>query len=114
MARVDSAVCNQSTASGMIPLQYGLALKAVFGRSLVCKACETDPADLELSAAAMHAVRDAADELLARAGDTEEQGRVVDTLQPTVRLALCMWMIDLSLGAHLAARAINASAQVRG
>jgi hypothetical protein len=114
MARIDSAVRDQSTTSGVISLEYGLALKAVFGRSLVCKACATDPADLELTAGAMHAVRDAADELLARAGDTEAQGRVVEMLPASVRLALCMWMLDLSLGATLAARAIYASMPVCG
>jgi hypothetical protein len=115
MARIDGPVRDQSTGSGgVISLQYGLALKAVFGRALVCKARETDPADIDLTAAAMQAVHDAADELLAIAGDSEEQGRVVERLDPSTRLALCLWMIDPSLGPTLAARAMYAPMPMRG
>lgn len=97
----------------MIGLGPGLTLKAIFGRSLVCKASATDPADLELTAAAMQAVQRAADDLLDRIGDTNSQGLVVEQMDPGTRLALCMWMLDLSLGPKLAARAIYASSRVR-
>lgn len=98
----------------MIPPRRVLEAKALFGRSLVRAARYTDPADIEITAEAMDAVHDAADELLELAGDPRAQGRVVAALNPPTRLVLCMWVIDLSLGAALAKRAILAPAQVRG
>lgn len=97
----------------MISLGYGLTLKAIFGCSLVCKARDTDPADLDLTVEGMLSVADAAAELQARTGDTEAQGRVVDTFNPQTRLALCLWMMDRSLGSKLAALAIYASSRGR-
>jgi len=109
VACIDGSVFDQSAAGRVISLQYGLTLKAIFGRPLVCKARATDPADLDLTVDAMLAVHDAADELLKHTGDTEAQGRVVDDLPPQTRLALCLWMLDISLGAKLAARALYAT-----
>lgn len=98
----------------MIPARRILEAKSLFGRSLVREARYTDPADLELTAETMDAVHDAADELLEHAGDPRAQGRLVAALHPQTRLALCMWVIDLSLGATLAKMAISAPSQVRG
>jgi hypothetical protein len=98
----------------MIPERRILEAKALFGRSLVRQARNTDPADLDLTAEAMDTVHDAADELLEHAGDTRAQGRVVAALNPQARLVLCMWVIDLSLGATLANRAVFEPLQVRG
>jgi hypothetical protein len=98
----------------MFPERRILEAKALFGRTLVRQARMTDPADLELTAEAMDAVHDAADELLEHAGDPRAQGRVVAALNPQTRLVLCMWVIDLSLGANLAKKAVYAPMQVRG
>jgi hypothetical protein len=97
------------TVIRMFPERRILEAKALFGRSLVRLARMTDPADLELTAETMDAVHDAADELLEHAGDPRAQGRVVAALNPQTRLLLCMWVIDLSLGANLARRAIYAT-----
>jgi hypothetical protein len=114
VARIDGSLCDQSTAGSLTALGRALALEAIFGRSLVCKALEVDPAELDITVDALLAVSSAAAELLERSRDTEAQCRVVERLAPQTRLALCLWMLDLSLGAKLAARAIYASMQVRG
>jgi hypothetical protein len=98
----------------MIPERRILEAKALFGRSLVREARYTDPADLVITAESMDAVHDAADELLEHAGDPRAQGRIVAALNPQTRLLLCMWVIDLSLGAILAKRAISAPFRVCG
>jgi hypothetical protein len=91
-----------------------LEAKALFGRTLVRTARLVDVDDLDPTLAAMDAIADSADKLLAHAGDPTAQGRVVASLDPQTRLMLCMWVIDLSLGANLAKKALYAPMQVRG
>jgi hypothetical protein len=89
-------------------------LAAMFGRGLMEKARETDPMALDLTAERMESVHEAADQLLAKAGDTLGQRRTVARLDPETRLALCMWVMDLGLAAKLAARAIRGQLEVCG
>lgn len=94
--------------------RQALEINSLFGRPLVLQARATDPADLTITAAAMDAVHDAADELLAHAGNPMAQGRVIGSLKPETRLVLCMWVMDVALGKTLANRAVYAPMQVRG
>ena len=89
-------------------------LVALFGRDMVQEGEATDPADLELTAERMDAVHTAADELLANAGNTLAQRRIVLALERETRLTLCMWVMDLNLAARLASRAIREPAAVCG
>jgi hypothetical protein len=91
-----------------------LELAALFGRGLVEQAHATDVAELELSAARMEAVHDAADDLLTHCGDTVAQHEIIRSLDPDTRLVLCMWCLDMSMAARLAARAIREPMPVCG
>lgn len=114
MARIYGPVRYQSAALRMRQARRDTELVALFGRELVDQANATDVADLELTAERMESVHDAADDLLTRSGDTLSQCRIVRSLDPATRLVLCMWVMDLSLAARLAARAIREPAQVCG
>jgi hypothetical protein len=107
MARIHSPLCHQSASFRMRQERRDRELAALFGRHLVEQAHGTDAAELDLTAERMDAVHDAADELLAHAGDTLAQNRIVRSLDPYTRLILCMWVMDLGLAAKLAAQAIR-------
>lgn len=114
MARIDGSIRYQSTANRMREARRDQELTELFGEGLVKRAHATNVAALEVSAESMDAVHDAADELLAHSGDIGLQRRIVAYLNPATRLLLCMWVMDLSLAASLAARAIREPMQVRG
>lgn len=82
---------------------------SLFGRELVEQASRTDPADLEVSAALMDAVHDAADRLLASSCQPKLQRDIVAGLEPQARLVLCMWLTDLGLASTLMATALRAA-----
>lgn len=85
-------------------------LAALFGDDLVHRARVTDPAELDLSSDLMDAVWDAADRLLRDAGNPTAQRASVEGLSAAVRLALCMWVLDLDLAGKLYALAVNPTA----
>lgn len=114
MARIHGSVRYQSTANRMRQARRDLELAALFGRNLVDRAHATDVADLELTAKGMEAVHDAADDLLTHSGDTVAQHGIIRNMDPHTRLVLCMWCLDMSLAARLAARAIRDPIQVCG
>jgi len=64
---------------------------------VVSQARLTDPAELDLSAALMEAVWDAADQLLRDAGNPYAQRAYVQGMPEAARLVLCMWVMDLEL-----------------
>ena len=76
-------------------------LRSLFGAALLMRAQHTDPATLELSAALMASVHEAADRLLAQRGHVAAQRAIVAELPEPVRLVLCMWLLDLGLAAKL-------------
>lgn len=84
-------------------------LVSLFGREMVEQASRTDPADLEVSAALMDTVHDAADKLLASSYRPSLQRDIVAGLDPQARLLLCMWLSDLGLAATLMAMALEAA-----
>jgi hypothetical protein len=76
-------------------------LRHLFGAALLQTAEQTDPGALELSAALVDAVHDAADALLAHRGDVAAQRAIVAALPDGVRLLTCMWLLDTGLAAKL-------------
>jgi hypothetical protein len=76
-------------------------LRHLFGPALLAEAERTDPVSLDLSAALMDAVHDAADTLLSQRGDVSAQRGTVAQLPSEVRLVLCMWLMDTGLAAKL-------------
>lgn len=110
MARIHSAL-RPATAMRLERqrrLEHELA--ALFGRGLVERAKETDPADLALSAELMDTVHDAADNFLAHAGDTVAQRAIVAALSADARLVLCMWVQDMGLAVKLTAAVLRRAA----
>jgi hypothetical protein len=67
-------------------------LVALFGEPVVAHAAITDPTTLHPSAPAMNAVSASADALLKLAGQPDAQRAYVSTLQPDLRLLLCLWI----------------------
>ncbi len=81
--------------------RIAVELRHLFGPALVEDAARTDPASLDLTAALMEAVHDAADTLLSQRGDVSAQRGIVAQLPGAVRLVLCMWLMDTGLAAKL-------------
>ena len=81
--------------------RIAVELRHLFGPALLEDAVRTDPATLDLSAALMEAVHDAADTLLCQRGDVPAQRGTVAQLPEDVRLVLCMWLMDTGLAAKL-------------
>ncbi len=81
--------------------RIAVELRHLFGPVLLEEATRTDPASLDLAAALMDAVHDAADALLAQRGDAAAQRATVAQLPDDVRLVLCMWLMDTGLAAKL-------------
>ena len=77
------------------------ATKWLFGEVVWSVAAATDPATLDLSAALMDRVHDAADALLTLREHLAEQHRYIGGLPFDVRLVLCMWLMDTDLAAKL-------------
>ena len=113
MARINGSLRTQS-AIRMKQERRDKELAALFGRDLVEDAHQTDPISLTLTPERMDAVHDAADKLLAEAGNTVSQRRTIMGLDAETRLALCMWVMDLELGAKLVAIAIRDKFRVCG
>ena len=84
-------------------------LRHLFGPALLDQAGRTDPATLDLSAALMDAVHDAADTLLGQQGHVSAQRATVAALPEDVRLVLCMWLRDTGLAAKLSRAACAAA-----
>ena len=66
-------------------------------------ACSLDPIELPLfiTAADMEAVEAAADALLKESGRPHRQRELVDRLDNSTALLLCMWQMDNGLSGHL-------------
>lgn len=84
-------------------------LRRLFGEPVVYLAKITDPATLDLTAELMDRVHDGADALLNMRANLAEQQRYITGLPFTVRLVLCMWLIDTDLASKLI-RAVYAKA----
>jgi hypothetical protein len=84
-------------------------LRHLFGAAVLQTAEQTDLAALELSAALVDAVHEAADALLAHRGDPAAQRAIVAGLPDPVRLLTCMWLLDTELAAKVI-RAVDAAA----
>jgi hypothetical protein len=84
-------------------------LRHLFGAAVLQTAEQTDPAALELSAALVDAVHEAADALLAHRGDVTAQRAIVAGLPYPVRLLTCMWILDTGLAATVI-RAVDGAA----
>lgn len=112
MARIHGPIPDQSAVRRMTQERRDHELAALFGQPLIVAARAIDPADIVITAESMDAVHDAADELLAQAGDAAAQRRIVEGLEAGTQLLLCMWVMDLSLGPILAERAARQPFQV--
>ena len=84
-------------------------LRRLFGDLVLCMAKITDPVTLDLTAELMDRVHDGADALLNMRGNLAEQQRYITGLPFTVRLVLCMWLMDTDLASKLI-RAVYAKA----
>jgi hypothetical protein len=84
-------------------------LRRLFGEPVAYLANITDPVTLDLTAELMDRVHDGADALLNMRGNLAEQQRYIAGLPFTVRLVLCMWLIDTDLASKLI-RAVYAKA----
>jgi len=69
-------------------------LISLFGRDRVERAEVLDVVDLPITAAAMQTVQVAADALLKETGKAHRQRELVDDLDNTTALLLCMWLMD--------------------
>lgn len=76
-------------------------LRQLFGEPVAYLAQITDIANLELSAELMDSVHDGADTLLTMRGKVRLQQRYIKGLPFTVRLVLCMWLMDTELVSKL-------------
>jgi hypothetical protein len=76
-------------------------LRQLFGEPVAYLAQITDIANLELSAELMDSVHDGADTLLTMRGKVRLQQRYIEGLPFTVRLVLCMWLMDTELASKL-------------
>lgn len=76
-------------------------LRQLFGEPVAYLAKITDIADLDLSAELMDSVHDGADTLLNLRGKPTLQKRYISGLPFTVRLVLCMWLVDTELASKL-------------
>lgn len=84
-------------------------LRRLFGEPVAYLANITDPVTLDLTAELMDRVHDGADALLNMRGNLAEQQRYITGLPFTVRLVLCMWLMDTDLASKLI-RAVYAKA----
>jgi len=84
-------------------------LRRLFGEPVAYLAKITDPVTLDLTAELMDRVHDGADALLNMRGNLAEQQRYITGLPFTVRLVLCMWLMDTDLASKLI-RAVYAKA----
>jgi len=84
-------------------------LRRLFGEPVAYLAKITDPVTLDLTAVLMDRVHDGADALLNMRGNLAEQQRYITGLPFTVRLVLCMWLMDTDLASKLI-RAVYAKA----
>ena len=73
----------------------------LFGEPVVYLARITDVASLELSANFMDGIHDGADALLKMRGNAPIQQRYISGLPFTVRLVLCMWLMDTEMASKL-------------
>lgn len=76
-------------------------LRQLFGEPVAYLAQITDVANLGLSAELMDSVHDGADTLLTMRGKVRLQQRYIEGLPFTVRLVLCMWLMDTELASKL-------------
>lgn len=76
-------------------------LRHLFGEPVVYLAGITDVASLQLSANFMDGIHDGADALLKMRGNLQMQHGYVSGLSFTVRLVLCMWLMDTELASKL-------------
>lgn len=84
-------------------------LRRLFGEPVAYLAKIIDPVTLDLTSELMDRVHDGADALLNMRGNLAEQQRYITGLPFTVRLVLCMWLIDTDLASKLI-RAVYAKA----
>jgi len=84
-------------------------LRRLFGEPVAYLANITDLVTLDLTAELMDRVHDGADALLNMRGNLAEQQRYITGLPFTVRLVLCMWLMDTDLASKLI-RAVYAKA----
>ncbi len=76
-------------------------LLRLFGEPVAYLAKITDPVTLDLTAVLMDRVHDGADVLLNMRGNLAEQQRYIMGLPFTIRLVLCMWLMDTDLASKL-------------
>lgn len=76
-------------------------LKHLFGEPFTSLAKLVELESLAVTPELMEAVHDAADALLTMRGHPERQRGYLAGLPFTVRLVLCMWLIDAELAARL-------------
>ncbi len=81
--------------------EQGRELRQLFGEPVVYLAQITDIANLDLSAELMDNVHDSAGVLLTMRGKVQMQQRYINGLPFTVRLVLCMWLMDTELASKL-------------
>lgn len=84
-------------------------LRRMFGDPVAYLASITDVATLDLTANLMDRVHDGADALLKMRGNLDAQHRYISGLPFTVRLVLCMWLMDTNMAARMI-RAVYAKA----
>lgn len=82
-------------------------LQILFGEPVTYLAQMTDVTSLDLTAELMHRVHDGADTLLSMRGQVQLQQEYINGLPFTLRLVLCMWLMDTEMAAKIVRSALS-------